>query len=94
MFAGREIYFAVCVLLAVNCLKVSCRAQGQVDDEQNQVDRKPFVVVVLPDTQCYADTRLGFSLKHWKTADLQTMFFKQTAWIKDNKGSLNQFVGK
>lgn len=52
-------------------------------------ERKPFSLVVLPDTQCYADTRLAFSLNHWKRGDLREDFLKQTAWIKANRERLN-----
>lgn len=48
-----------------------------------------FSIIILPDTQCYADTRLQFSLKHWKKNDLHKTFLKQTEWIKENKEKLN-----
>ena len=74
-----SLQLAACLLLAA-----SGRALAQAAEEQ-----KPFSIVVLPDTQCYADTRLAFSLKHWKTGDLRPFFFKQTEWIKANREKLN-----
>lgn len=49
---------------------------------------KPFTLIVLPDTQCYADTRIGFAARKWGS-DLRQNFFDQTQWIKDNKDVLN-----
>ena len=42
-----------------------------------------FTLVVLPDTQCYADTRLGQSALRWGK-DLRQYFFAQTKWIRDD----------
>ncbi len=50
---------------------------------------KPFTIVALPDTQCYADTRHKQSARKWKDDNLQRYFFKQTEWARDNKERLN-----
>ena len=52
-------------------------------------DSKPFSIIVLPDTQCYADTRIGYAASHWGNGDLRETFFRQTAWIKEQKDALN-----
>ena len=54
-----------------------------------EVTAEPFTLVVLPDTQCYADTRIGFAARHWGNGDLRQYFFSETQWIKDNKDKLN-----
>lgn len=51
-------------------------------------DDSPFTLVVLPDTQCYCDTRHAQSAKKWG-ADLRRYFFSQTRWIRDNARKLN-----
>jgi len=53
-----------------------------------RVKPEPFTIAVLPDTQCYADTRIGFASRRWG-ADLRHYFFSQTQWIKENKDKLN-----
>ena len=50
---------------------------------------KPFTIVVLPDTQCYCDTRVKYAAHHWKNGDLRRYFFKQTEWARDNQKRLN-----
>ena len=50
---------------------------------------KPFTLVVLPDTQCYADTRIKYAAGHWGNGDLRANFYAQTQWVKDNKDKLN-----
>jgi len=45
---------------------------------------KPFTLVVLPDTQNYADADAMA-----RGADLRETFHGQTAWIKDNRKDLN-----
>ncbi|MHC4744398.1 MAG: metallophosphoesterase, partial [Planctomycetota bacterium] len=59
---------------------------GRVRAEQGK--QESFTLIVLPDTQCYADVRFGFAAKRWKT-DLRHCFFKQMQWIKKNKDELN-----
>ncbi|MGY8653225.1 MAG: metallophosphoesterase [Verrucomicrobiia bacterium] len=50
---------------------------------------EPFSIVVLPDTQCYCDTRVKYSANRWKIGDLRQYFHKQTEWARDNKERLN-----
>jgi len=58
------------------------RAQEVKPEEQ-------FTLVVLPDSQCYADTRIGFSARHWGNGDLRKYLHGQMQWIKENKNKLN-----
>jgi hypothetical protein len=48
-----------------------------------------FSVIVLPDTQCYADTRVKYAAERWQSGDLRSHFFRQMKWIKDNQEPLN-----
>jgi len=50
---------------------------------------EPFTLIVLPDTQNYADTRLGYAARHWGNGDLRDSFYRQTEWIRENKDRLN-----
>lgn len=50
---------------------------------------EPFSIVVLPDTQCYCDTRVKYSANRWKNGDLRRYFMKQTEWARDNRKRLN-----
>ena len=50
---------------------------------------EPFTLVVLPDTQNYADTRLGYAARHWNNGDLRESFYRQTEWIRENQERLN-----
>ena len=50
---------------------------------------KPFTLVVLPDTQNYADTRIGYAARHWGNGDLRESFYRQTEWIRENRERLN-----
>lgn len=50
---------------------------------------EPFTLIVLPDTQNYADTRIGYAAQHWGHGDLRETFYRQTEWIKENKDRLN-----
>ncbi len=47
---------------------------------------EPFSLVVLPDTQNYADAD---KIKRGADSDLRRFFLDQTAWIKENKDTLN-----
>ena len=49
---------------------------------------EPFTLVVLPDTQCYCDTRLRQSAQKWGR-DLREYFYAQTNWIRSAKEKLN-----
>ncbi len=51
---------------------------------------KPFTIIVLPDTQGYADTRHKETQEHWPgIGDQRSCFFAQTEWIKENRKKLN-----
>lgn len=50
---------------------------------------KPFTIVVLPDTQNYADVRDKLAQKKWGIPDQRSCFYAQTQWIKDNSVDLN-----
>ena len=49
----------------------------------------PFTLIVLPDTQNYADTRLAYAAGHWGNGDLRDRFYRQTEWIAENRDRLN-----
>ena len=51
--------------------------------------REPFTVVVLPDTQCYADVRDKWTQSHFKIPDQRSCFYAQTQWIKNNRRDHN-----
>jgi len=49
-----------------------------------------FTLIVLPDTQGYADTRYRETRKHWPDiGDQHACFFRQTEWIKNNRRKRN-----
>ena len=74
--------FAPCLFLAVSCLAL--RGQGPARDPEF------FTLIVLPDTQGYADVRHQETQKHWpEIGDQRSCFFRQTEWIKQNKEALN-----
>ncbi|QDS88704.1 Calcineurin-like phosphoesterase [Rosistilla ulvae] len=53
-------------------------------------DSDSFTLVVLPDTQGYADVRHKETQKHWPDiGDQRSCFFQQTEWIKQNQQKLN-----
>ena len=59
-------------------------------DELSMLDTSaPFSIIVLPDTQYYADTVSGYAQKKWGNGDLRQYFFDQTQWIKNSKEKLN-----
>ena len=66
--------------LAIFSLLIGCATR--------QKSAEPFTIVVLPDTQFYADTRLKLSAK-WGNGDLRRYFFAQTEWVRDNQERLN-----
>ena len=51
--------------------------------------REPFTVVVLPDTQCYADVRDKWTQNHFKVPDQRFCFYAQTRWINNNRRDHN-----
>ena len=50
---------------------------------------KPFTIVVLPDTQCYADVREKSTQKRFNIPDQRYCFYAQTKWVNDNCEDLN-----
>ncbi len=75
---------SVLLSLAAAALLLGCTTP-----RQNIDDGSPFTLVVLPDTQCYCDTRHAQSAKKWDKIDLRKYFFAQTEWIRDNAEKLN-----
>ncbi|WP_417736865.1 metallophosphoesterase [Rosistilla oblonga] len=58
--------------------------------EGSERDSDSFTLIVLPDTQGYADVRHKETQKHWPDiGDQRSCFFQQTEWIKQNKQKLN-----
>jgi len=49
---------------------------------------KPFTIIVLPDTQNYADARVNDQGKR-AIPDYSRFFYGQTQWIKDNRDKMN-----
>ena len=59
-------------------------------EQESQQDSGAFTLIVLPDTQGYADVRHKETQKHWPgIGDQRCCFFKQTEWIKENKQKRN-----
>lgn len=74
--------FALCVILTVSCL-------GSPEKESAR-DSEFFTLIVLPDTQGYADIRHKETQSHWLgIGDQRSCFFTQTEWIKENRKKLN-----
>jgi hypothetical protein len=91
-------------VFAAVCQSVSVFGQGsenrvQADDAEEPGaplnkdsvrDSESFTLIVLSDTQGYADTRHKETQKHWPgIGDQRSCFFKQTEWIKENKEKMN-----
>jgi hypothetical protein len=51
--------------------------------------KNPFTIIVLPDTQNYADVRDKRTQKKWNIPDQRARFYEQTQWIHDNRKELN-----
>ena len=59
-------------------------------DKESAPDSEFFTLIVLPDTQGYADIRHKETQKHWPgIGDQRSCFYKQTEWIKENRLKLN-----
>ena len=70
-----------CSLLAM----VSALADEAKLPEPSDSHNAVFTLIVLPDTQGYADTRHRETQKHWADiGDQRACFFRQTEWIKNN----------
>ncbi len=66
-------WLALCLALSVVCF-VGCAGQKAV--------QKPFSIIVMPDTQNYADVGRGIP-------GFSRHFYGQTVWIRDNAEALN-----
>ena len=67
-------------------------AEKPADSVKQASQKEPglFTLIVLPDTQGYADVRHKETQKHWPSiGDQRFCFFKQTEWIKENKKKRN-----
>lgn len=74
--------FAFCLILTVSCLGAP--------DKESARDSEFFTLIVLPDTQGYADIRHKETQKHWPgIGDQRSCFFTQTEWIKKNRQKRN-----
>ncbi len=70
---------------AMGCLSLSWTASSLAHEPVDS-----FTLIVLPDTQGYADTRHRETQKHWPDiGDQRTCFFEQTEWIKNNREERN-----
>lgn len=59
-------------------------------NEGSERDSDSFTLIVLPDTQGYADVRHKETQKHRPDiGDQRSCFFQQTEWIKPNQQKLN-----
>lgn len=58
--------------------------------EETKVYSDSFTIIVIPDTQGYADVRHEETQKHWPDiCDQRDCFFQQTEWIKENQQQMN-----
>ncbi len=93
--------FAICITA---CQRVPASGRGEAIhldadvtettvshlDEGSRRHSDFFTLIVLPDTQGYADVRHKETQKHWPSiADQRSCFFTQTDWIRKNKQRLN-----
>ncbi len=69
------------ILLSLTLSFIGCTNQHTNSDE-------PFTLIMLPDTQNYADTRLKQTAQRLGTGDLRNYFYAQTEWIKQNTDNL------
>ena len=94
----------ILLVFAAVCQSVSVFGQGNEirvhgDDvekpgaplkKESTRDSEFFTLIVLPDTQGYADIRHKETQKHWPgIGDQRSCFFTQTEWIKENKQKMN-----
>ena len=74
----------VCVGLFVLCCLVLATGCAGL----RTADTKPFTIIVLPDTQNYADARVNDQNER-VIPDYSRFFYGQTQWIKDNRDKMN-----
>ncbi len=80
--------FAWCLALMVSCSDMKVDVPPLRKESDRNTDS--FTLIVLPDTQGYADVRHKETQKHWpEIGDQRSCFFKQTEWIKENKQTRN-----
>jgi hypothetical protein len=66
------------------------KKSGATPNKKSERDSEFFTLIVLPDTQGYADIRHKETQKHWPgIGDQRSCFFAQTKWIKKNKKKMN-----
>lgn len=90
-------------LLACNLpISISCQGidnvtfTGSIESQSTYAishldgDSDSFTLIILPDTQGYADIRHKETQKHWPSiGDQRTCFYEQTEWIKNKQRALN-----
>ncbi|MGK0187962.1 MAG: hypothetical protein ACI9R3_003754 [Verrucomicrobiales bacterium] len=91
-------------VITAACLSVTAFGQGKeirvrADDvekpatrlnKESEQDADSFTLIVLPDTQGYADIRHRETQKHWpELGDQRSCFLTQTDWIRKNKQKMN-----
>ena len=69
----RNIFNAVLLMALVTCIGAGCSTVSQTTGKANAGS---FSIVILPDTQIYAES-------------FPDSFYKQTEWIKNNVKELN-----
>jgi hypothetical protein len=76
------------MLLSLAFVAILVLTSGCASLRKGQVS-EPFTIVVLPDTQNYADVRDKMIQKNLGIPDQRFCFYEQTQWIKDNSEDLN-----
>ena len=80
--SAKRTLFILHLLLSVCCLARP--------EKESSPQPEAFTIVVLPDTQGYADTRHQETQQHWPNiGDQRSCFYRQTDWVKENNQNLN-----
>jgi hypothetical protein len=83
-------YLAAIFLLMLVAGATAAEKSATPASRESQRNSKSFTLIVLPDTQGYADVRHKETQKHWPgIGDQRSCFLKQTEWIKKNKQKMN-----
>ncbi|PCJ58346.1 MAG: metallophosphoesterase [Planctomycetota bacterium] len=78
----KKLVFAFNLILISSC--------SVIPNKEPVRDADLFTLIVLPDTQGYADIRHKETQKHWPgIGDQRSCFLTQTEWIKKNRQKLN-----
>ena len=86
----RIIKIIVIPLFLFFAVAIAAEKPANFVKQEFQQDPEFFTVIVLPDTQGYADIRHKETQKHWPSiGDQRSCFLKQTEWIKENKQMRN-----